>query len=154
MSKHDALSVANRLIGKGIDGGNFLTPLQVIKLTYFCQGWMLGLYGRPLFRQAVEAWRYGPVVADVYYALKHYGKNAVRNPIPGVATADLDELESDLVDQVYDCYGEMSGWQLSRLTHMSGTPWDTFSPKGGQTVIPDAVIKQYYASMTNDDAAP
>lgn len=147
MSKHNALSVANLLISKGVEQENCLTPLQVIKLTYFCQGWMLGLYGRPLFRQAIEAWRYGPVVADVYYALKHYGKDSVRCVIPGVTEANLDELESDIVDQVYDCYGNMGGWELSRLTHMMGTPWDTFNPQGGQTEIPNGEIEKYYASI-------
>ena len=38
--------------------------MQVLKLVYYCHAWMLGLYGRPLIRQPIEAWRYGPVVPE------------------------------------------------------------------------------------------
>ena len=71
--KHDARSVANSLIEKSIEAGSCLTPLEIIKLVYFCHGWMLGLYRRPLIKQNVQAWRYGPVVADVYHCLKQHG---------------------------------------------------------------------------------
>ena len=153
MSKHDALSVANVLIKKGIDDSKPLTPLQVIKLAYFCQGWMLGLYGRPLFKQDIEAWRYGPVIADVYYALKHYGRRPVADPIPGVPEEEFDALESNLMDQVHEVYGKLDGWRLSRLTHMKGTPWDTFNPRGGQAVIPTTEIERYYARAAEEAEA-
>ena len=50
--KHDARAVANSLIEKSQEEGNLLTPLQIIKLVYFCHGWMLALYKRPLIKQS------------------------------------------------------------------------------------------------------
>ena len=68
-SAHDGRAVANALITKGVEAGSPLTPLQIGKLSYIAHGWMLGLYGRCLFRQAVLAWLYGPVVRDIYFAV-------------------------------------------------------------------------------------
>ena len=106
---------------------------------------MLGLYKRPIFEQDIEAWRYGPVVADVYYALKHYGRKPVSHLIPGVREEEFDADESDIVDQVYQVYGHLDGWFLSRLTHMPGTPWDKFNPQGRGAVISESAIRRYYA---------
>ena len=38
--------------------------MHAIKLVYLCHGWMLGIYGRSLIGEPVEAWRYGPVVPE------------------------------------------------------------------------------------------
>ena len=89
---HDARAVANNLIEMSGEGP--LTPLQIIKLTYICHGWMLGLYGRPLVKQNVKAWTYGPVIPDVYRALKTYRANPVTPRIP-IPPEEFDERESD-----------------------------------------------------------
>ena len=39
-----------------------LTNLRLQKLLYYVQGWSLGERGRPMFREEIQAWRYGPVV--------------------------------------------------------------------------------------------
>ena len=67
---HDARSVANYLIQRTLDGKKWLTPLQVIKMVYYCQGWSLALFDKKLFGQDIEAWEFGPVVPDVYHKLK------------------------------------------------------------------------------------
>ncbi len=54
---YDARNVANQLIDRSIRDGNSLTPLQIIKLVYFCHSWMLGFHGVPLVTQRVEAWK-------------------------------------------------------------------------------------------------
>ena len=142
---HDARAVANKLIEKACDTGQPLTPLQIIKLVYFCHGWMLGLYGRPLHRQPIEAWRYGPVIADVYHSLKSYGGNPINKKIRYVDEEDFDELEVDLIDQVYEAYGNLSGVRLSQLTHAPGTPWDHIWREFGQNApIPNGLIQKHY----------
>ena len=148
--KHDARTVANSLIEKSIEAGSHLTPLEIIKLVYFCHGWMLGLYRRPLIEQNVQAWRYGPVVADVYRSLKKHGGDPVADPIqfggPTLQKA-FDEFESDLIRQVYDVYGDLGGITLSRLTHAPGTPWHTvWRNEGKNSTIPNALIQDHYAA--------
>lgn len=56
-----------------------LTPLQVIKMVYIAHGYSLALLDEPLVEEAVEAWRYGPVLPSVYHTVK---KCEVRSPPP------------------------------------------------------------------------
>ena len=76
-----ALGVADRLIHLSLEDEMSVTPMQVQKLTYFCHAWMLGLDGVPLFRDAVEAWEYGPVIRELYHQLRHYGGRCIDQPI-------------------------------------------------------------------------
>lgn len=141
---HDARSVANELISRAINSGSTFTPMQVVKLVYFCHAWMLGLYHRPLLEQPVEAWRYGPVVPEVYFSLRRYGGEPVRRPIE-IGDEEYDKYETDLIDQVFQKYGVLSGRQHSGMTHAPGTPWHiTWNRHGQNAVIPDPLIEDYY----------
>lgn len=143
---HDARAVANALIEKALAEDKSLTPLQIIKLVYFCHGWMLGLYRKPLIEQEVQAWTYGPVIADVYHGLKEYGGDAVPRPM-NAAPANFDEVEKDLINQVYEKYGRLSGVDLSRLTHAPGTPWSkVWNKKGQNAPISNALLQKYYGN--------
>ncbi len=148
---HDARSIANRLIDAGCAAGKPLTPLQIIKLVYFCHGWMLGLYGRPLSKQMIQAWLYGPVIPGVYHGLKKFGGEPVeiKIDVPG-EESEFDELEADLIDQVYNMYGKLSGVRLSQLTHASGTPWhEVWTREGQNSVISNELIKKHYAERAS-----
>jgi len=149
---HDARDVANVMIEKGITAGDPLTPLQVIKLTYLCQAWMLAMFSRPIFRQAVEAWEYGPVVADVYHSLKGNGRFPVVYPIPGFSEK-FDEDEKHILNEVYRVYGNWTGGQLSRLTHQPGSPWyqtKQEDPLSRHLEIDNDRIRQYYAAILSE----
>ena len=63
---------------------------------------------------------------------------------------DYDELEEDLIDQVWEKYGHFSGLQLSAMTHTAGSPWEQIRNASGQNaVIPDPIIEKYYARQLN-----
>lgn len=149
--EHDARSVANELVSRATSAGLAFTPMQIIKLVYFCHAWMLGLYHRPLLKQPIEAWRYGPVVPDVYYSLRRYGGEPVRRPID-IPSEEYDRFESDLIDQVFQHYGHLTGRQLSSITHAPGTPWHIIWHRYGQnSVIPDPIIEDYYQKEAERD---
>ena len=144
---HDARAVANEMIRKGVEESNSLTPLQVIKLTYLCQAWMLGMFSRRMFYQDIEAWNYGPVIADVYHGVKKYGDRTVRKAIKATP-ADFDADEKHILDQVYRVYGGWTGIKLSQLTHVPESPWyqtKKTNPLGRNAKIPEELIQDYYA---------
>ena len=149
---HAAHSVANQLISRAQYAEREITPMQVLKLAYYCHAWMLGLYHRPLLAQPVEAWRYGPVVPEIYHSLRRYGGEPVRQHIDlvfaGVTEHPYSPQETSIIDQVSDKYGHLTGIQLSAMTHAPGTPWDQIWRKHGQNaVIPDPLIEDYYAQQ-------
>lgn len=138
--------VANEFIRLARADGRALTPLQVIKLTYIAHGWMLALYQRPLISDPIEAWKYGPVIPSLYHALKKYGSGSVTGTI-GAGFFDagtLDDDERDLIEQVYKEYGHLTGIQLSRITHLPGTPWyETWTGEPNEE-IPNDLIAEHY----------
>ena len=151
----DARSVANELIRRAHEEGRAVTPMQVMKLTYLCHAWMLGLYSRPLIRQRIEAWMYGPVIGDVYRSLKRYGGSPIKEPISYVDTDDFDEYEQDLIHQVWRKYRDLSGLELSAMTHAAGTPWSRIRYGHGRLsvknpVIPDSLIKKHYEAKATE----
>ena len=142
---HDARAVANELLNLAADDGNRLTVLQLIKLVYFCQAWMLALYERPLIKQPVEAWRYGPMVLEVYQSFKRYRDNPVESRAR-VHDEKFDDDETHIVGEVYKNYGYLSDIRLSQLAHSPGTPWErVWNANGRNAIIPHWMLKEYYA---------
>ncbi len=124
------------------EAGGVLTPMQVLKLVYIGHGWMLGLLDQPLITEPVEAWRYGPVVRSVYRKYRKYRGNPI--DLQGALHDErLHGQQSDLIDQVFQGYGEYSGIQLSRLTHQPNTPW-AIAWRSGLNIIPNELIKDHY----------
>jgi uncharacterized phage-associated protein len=152
-----AVTIANQLIQKSLDAGKPLTPLQVLKLVYIAHGWSLGLLERPLITEDVEAWRYGPVVPPLYNKLKKFGGGSVTETLPrsfGEPIETLDGQTSELLDGVYQNYGNLTGVQLSHLTHMAGTPWaQVYQPDRYHIEIPESLIVAHYKQLARERAA-
>jgi uncharacterized phage-associated protein len=145
---HDSRTVANRFLELAGRRGDTLTPMQLLKLVYIAHGWMLGLYGRALIRDEVQAWQYGPVIPRLYNAVKDYRGGAIARPISSANDTALDEFEEDIISQVYGKYGEKSGPALSRITHAAGTPWQiTYVPGEFGTPIPQDIIEDHYRRL-------
>ena len=73
-------TVANVLLSTARAQQKSLTPLQLMKLAYMSHGWMLAMTGKPLFNNRIEAWKYGPVIPDLYTQIKKYGSNPMVIP--------------------------------------------------------------------------
>lgn len=102
------------------DEPGYLTPMQLQKLLYYVQGWVLAETGTPLFGDEIRAWANGPVVESVYHRYKSYGKKPIidtPNPPPTLAPS-----AEAVVRGVWDRYKVYSAFKLSDMTHEE-TPW-------------------------------
>lgn len=105
------------------DAGDLISNMKLQKLLYYCQGWYLAAFGRPLFSERIEAWEHGPVAPDAYHRFKHFGAQAIPPELADRARAD--ELSPDarqIIDEVWDRYGEMHAARLRNKTHKE-RPW-------------------------------
>lgn len=147
---YTAIKVADEILKIAKAEGRTLTPLQLMKLVYISYGWHLAIRGRELFGNRIEAWKYGPVIPDLYRATKQFG----RNPIPLDLIDDASSIDPDtqsfLLD-VYSKYGRLDGIALSSLTHQSGTPWDQVYEDGvlNREISVD-LIQTYYLALLNE----
>lgn len=146
MPLSDVMTVADDILRVAKARGKALTPLQLVKLTYIAHGYALGMGVGDLFNSRIEAWKYGPVIPDLYHSTKSYG----RNPIPLDRIGDGRALTGDaarVVDCVMDRYGDHDGIALSNLTHRAGTPWQQVYVEGANVEIPDDRIADHYRQL-------
>ena len=141
---HSSLVVARYFLDKAASSDRGLSPLKLIKLTYIAHGWMLGLYGKPLIKDDIESWRYGPMIPTLYHKIKKYGnKYAPQNSLSPIKD-EFDEYERGVIDEVYDKYGNFTAIQLSEMTHTSDTPWDIARNKLSDDIISNDLIENHY----------
>lgn len=98
-------------------------------------------------RDRVEAWKFGPVIPKLYHALKHCKDGPV---IAEINASELEfvDIETDLLQQVFEAYGDLSGIALSRLTHRAKTPWDeVYVPDASHIPIPNDIIEEHYKEL-------
>ena len=120
------------------------TPMHIIKLAYLSHGWMLGLKGHLLIDEPIEAWTYGPVVPSLYHQYKMFGGRPI-SIYPYDCAEYLEAEQAEIIRTVNNAYSDYTALQLSTVTHLTGSPWETtVRKKGPGTVIPNKVIQEYY----------
>src|SRR5579863_1788361 len=145
---YSAKTVANYFLGLARRDWIAVDPLKIQKLVYLAHGWSLQFLKRPLIKDPIEAWRYGPVVPALYQEFRRFGASPITEFVPGglgESTYGLDAQTQSLLDAVWERYKSLSSIQLSMLTHEPGYAWDlaqrqaTFVPWGGPR-IPNELI--------------
>ena len=147
---HDSRAIANEILRLAREAGRALTPMQVIKLVYFAHGWTLALLRKPLIRHQVEAWQYGPVVREVYWAFGAFGKQpitaSVKDQFGQPYRAGLSPDERAVLRAVVKGYSHLHAYELSDLTHLPDTPWSDVRKKDTHRArIPDPAIQEYFS---------
>ena len=146
---HDPKAVANWFISRGITEGRPLTHIEVQKLLYFSDGWMLGIHERPLNNGAWEAWRYGPVLPEVYFNLNHHQGQPITTTIPTLDETFTDE-ETAIMDAVYG-YRSLGAFTLVGIAHARGGPWDrVWNSRAKSNVITNESMQLYFANLLRE----
>lgn len=101
--------------------GDLISNMKLQKLLYYAQGFHLAIFDAPLFDERIEAWTHGPVVPDVYHYYKQYGSGSIPFP-PDFDYTKFNEPTKELLDEVYDVYGQFSASALRNISH-DEPPW-------------------------------
>lgn len=161
MSPYTPQHVANFFLEKSEESGIPLTQLKLIKLVYIAYGWYLALTGRPLFDEAVQAWKHGPVIPSLYHEFKSFGRRPISEratcldyesfefSTPSIPDTDVETIQ--ILNMVWNAYKKYSASALVRKTHEEGTPWALSYKEGEYEVeIPQALIKDHFKKKIND----
>ena len=117
-----ALEVAKYIVQESLDRNSPVSNLKLQKLLYFVQGSSLAVNGMPAFDDEIVAWKYGPVVENVYYTYSMYGANDIIPPCEEEVT--LSSNLKSIIDFVLSSLLPLSAIELVNETHKYNSPWD------------------------------
>lgn len=100
----------------------YFSDIQIQKLTYYAYVWyMVKNSGNKLFEEKPQAWVHGPVFRTLYNAMKN--KSFYSEKFNVINNTNINYVEIiNILDIVYNVYGDYSGNELERLTHLE-SPW-------------------------------
>lgn len=136
-----ALDVAQYVITETLNKGYPVSNLKLQKMLYFVQGVMLVNYGKPAFGDRIEAWQYGPVVPEVYFAYSSYGATPI---LLNYDRINLNEEERTAANIVIDSFLRTPAFALVNETHKVNSPWYEAYHSSGDNIISNKSVLQYF----------
>lgn len=128
--------------------GKTLTHMKIQKLVFFAHGVHLAAFGGPLINEEVKAWKFGPVIPELYDRLYKFGSSIVNLDIndENLTALEDDNNAEESIRVVWKVYGSNSAWTLSEISHRKESPWDIVWNQLGNTfsTIPNSLIEDYY----------
>lgn len=131
------------------------SPMGVNKIVYLIHGWSLA-HGRSVVGELPQLWKYGPIYASLYDALRSFKNNPVMTPqpivqgatVPIVPHADKETIVT--IKATVDVYTECTDLQLSTLAHADRSPWkEEAASRNFRTsldqVIPEWRLRDHFA---------
>ena len=134
------------------EAGELVSHLKLQKLCYYAQGVYLARYGEALFPEAIEAWKYGPVVADLYPTYREYGRYVIDPPTDFDPTA-YDDRTLHLLNEVWQSYGQFSAWKLAEMTHRDPPYMRAWENGEGSEISPGA-MREHFSRMYSQTDHP
>lgn len=162
---YDIRAIANEILQRAWKAGVKPTNMWLNKVTWFVYERMLVEFGKLLTHARVEAWDHGPVFREIYAPAKVYKDEPVGTLLQSfsmpsrrmeVASADIDEDTSSVIDNAITRFGSKSASQLRNISHMEGSPWYRVWYSGqktsaGMVISPNVILAAANASSDEDE---
>lgn len=148
---YNCFDIAKKLLELAKKEGYAVSTMKLLKLTYIVHGWYLAFFDKPLFKNEVQAWQYGPVIPELYHVIKRFGTSNVQlETISIYAENNLNDEDEKFIGVIWNAYKKFNGLQLSTKTHEEGTPWDKVYKGKFHTPIDNITIKNYYQKLREE----
>lgn len=163
-AKYNALYISQYIINYCNDKEIDISNLKLQKLLYFIQAKFLYEKGEPCFVEKIQAWKYGPVVPEVYHEYKNYGSMIIdkidyvyqNNEISwDNKYLKFDDNEITFEDKKYiaevcDVLSNISANSLVDITH-SQRPWIDAYEKHVNNIITNDSIISYFKEINDEN---
>ncbi|MEG1862964.1 MAG: DUF4065 domain-containing protein [Oscillospiraceae bacterium] len=131
-----ALELSKYIVSKCNGDAMPITNLQLQKILYYIQKEFLRV-GPPAFAERIEAWKFGPVVPDVYYYFAGNGAMPITDSYDVI-------INNSIIDAIVKSKRDLDPWELVQETHKEGGAWSKIfkNGEGNKRVIPIELIRQ------------
>lgn len=115
-----AMQISHYIIEKCSNENKPISNLQLQKILFYVQKTALqSSTARPLFNDDFVAWKFGPVIEEVYYAYCVFGAMPIRRTY----NAEIDSKVKLLIDPIINKKRELDPWDMVAETHKEGGAW-------------------------------
>lgn len=137
---YSAMAVADVIIDRCTRLKDPVSNLRLQKLLYFVWVDYYRERGRALFYDQMYAWKFGPVVPEVYYEYCAFGGGTINFR----CESELEPEDQDIVERIIDKYRLVPVSELVKRTHAPETAWSEIykDGEGNRNVIPFDLIKR------------
>jgi uncharacterized phage-associated protein len=143
---YSVIDIANKIFtNTDMSQGETISNLKLQKLLYYLQGFFIAVYDKPLYKESIEAWQYGPVVREAYFHFKDFGPGSIM--LKGdEEIIEFDKNENELFNEVLEEYGQFSAIKLMNMTH-DELPWKKTFTENPQGEISHDILKEYFKTQ-------
>ncbi len=125
---YTAQQVANYVVEYGLRNNIPISNLKLQKLLYFIWIDYYKKEKRYLFGENFYAWKFGPVVPEVYYEYCAYGGFSIFCPANN--SDAIQQKDKSIINETVENYRNFSVGYLVELSHKDGKPWADIFRKG------------------------
>ena len=154
---YKVLDIARYVINYCNKNNAHISNLKLQKILYFIQAGFYMNKGIECFNEDIEAWKYGPVVPEVYHEFKQYGSNNIPyiteywDFSDGVFNCKnikynddfIDDNDKMIINQLIDLCNERTASQLVDITHKQ-TPWLESYASGINNIISKDKLQNFF----------
>ena len=120
---------------------NDFSNLRINKLLYFIQGAFIIEYGETCFENKILAWQFGPVIPEVYSAIKNNNIDELEDL--NKPNINNNAIDKSLVERVVKGFENKTSWELVDITHRQA-PWvDAYDSGYNMEITPES-MKDFY----------
>lgn len=163
MAKFHVSAVTNLIIDVANEVDINLTNLKLQKILFFINGMYYASRSDVLFEQEMRAWKYGPIIPEIYYEFKRFGSgslNQTKSCIfddPEAQDASVLEIspkhdEYNVIDVACRLLLTKSASDLVNMSHGDDSPWHRFyhNKALGDIIKFETKDKQFFTSIIDD----
>jgi uncharacterized phage-associated protein len=154
---YSAVAIANEFLRRARESYRVLSATQLHELVYCAQGWHLVVAGVPLISSPIAADRGGVYISDLKLA-GCWGASPVAGLLHERDDASTFPRVEDgtparfTIDHVWDDYGPLSRYDLTRLTLAPKGPWDQVwnvdeHAEHASVLIPNRLLREWFGQV-------
>lgn len=148
--KYNSVEVAKYIVAYGNDKGYSMNMTKTQKLLYIAYGIFLAINRERLCDEHPKAWPFGPVFPTTREKLLKIPMYTLKTTNEEFTKIRQDKDIQDLLELVFETFGNWTAQELSVWSHSEGSPWDltvTENNRKWNEEISDNYIYSYFTSI-------
>ncbi|MDE8193520.1 DUF4065 domain-containing protein [Erysipelothrix rhusiopathiae] len=159
---YSAQEISNYIIEYSNSKGYSIKNIRLQKTLYAVQGLSLLNRDMPAFNEKIEAWKYGPVVPDIYYNYASYGpseitKEGIMSNMIIFTSLGIQEKEysndlissdmKEVIESTVDFFSKMKDFDIVDWSHAHTAWFSTYNPDNIHVEINHEKISNTFKAM-------